>query len=576
MKPLLETTRALSRSKFISPIYKITPKRPFSRRLISTTRSIKNVQKKNLPPIPKPSAALIKTNAQPFYKRTIKSILKFTAISTLLATTYLTYSVYTEFHPKKQIPQADKFANGAPKKTTIILGSGWGAVSLLKNLDTTLYNVIVISPRNYFLFTPFLPSTPVGTIDLKSIVEPVRSIARRSKGEVIYVEGEAVNIDPKNQTVSVKEISSLNDEDDEERIRKLDLKFDYLVVAVGSQPTTFGVPGVLEHGSFLKEISDARDIRLKILNNIEVANNLPKDDPLRAKLLKFVVVGGGPTGVEFAAELKDYVSEDLAAAMPEISKEIKLTLIEGAPNILNSFNKSLVEYAQDVFAKSRIELKLKTQVKEVTKDYILAKNGGGEIEEIPYGVLVWATGNAPRDVTKKLMTSLPEQQNSRRGLLINDKLQLLGAEGSIYAIGDCTFHPGLFPTAQVAHQEAVYLADVFTKLNKIDQLNWKVQGEKQHEMTSKNDIKPLTKNVQKLPSTIEDFKYNHLGALAYIGSEKAIADLSLGSSKYYSTGSFTFLFYKSAYLAMCLSFRNRILVALDWLKVSLLGRDSSI
>ncbi|SCV05071.1 LANO_0G17832g1_1 [Lachancea nothofagi CBS 11611] len=498
---------------------------------------------------------------------TLRKIGKYTLYSilgsVLAGTGYVSYKLYKEKNPSPQQPQSPMFDNGTPRKTLVILGSGWGSISLLKNLDTTRYNVIIVSPRNYFLFTPLLPSTPVGTIELKSIVEPVRSIARRAPGEVIYYEAEALDVDPTEKFVTIKSLSS------SEENAEIKLNYDYLVMGVGAQPTTFGIPGVFENASFLKEIPDAQEIRVKIMNNIEKAATLPLTDPERKRLLNFVVVGGGPTGVEFAAELQDYIDEDLSKWMPELSKELNVTLVEALPNILNMFDKSLIQYAEDLFKQERIILKTNTMVKNVTPTTITAKCG--EVtEDIPYGVLVWATGNAPREVSKNLMNRM-ETQNSRRGLLINDKLQLLGAEDSIWAIGDCTFYPGLFPTAQVAHQEGEYLASVLKKQYKIDQHKWHMlQNPNVHETTK------LQSKVDKLEASIKPFKYSHQGALAYIGSEKAIADLAVGESMYQSAGSFTFLFWKSAYLAMCLSFRSRVLVALDWCKVSFFGRDSSV
>ncbi|QLG72399.1 hypothetical protein HG535_0D01070 [Zygotorulaspora mrakii] len=495
------------------------------------------------------------------FRRAGKALLKVSLYSGLLGTGYLSYQLYKEKHPAPQTPQSATFVNGSPRKTLVILGTGWGSISLLKNLDTSLYNVIVVSPRNYFLFTPLLPSTPVGTIELKSIVEPVRSIARRVPGEVHYYEAEALDIDPENKTVKIKSVNK-------EHEYQLDLKFDYLVNGVGAQPTTFGIPGVFENASFLKEISDAQEIRMKIMTSVEKAASLPPTDPERERLLSFVVVGGGPTGVEFAAELRDYVDQDLSKWMPGLSSEIKVTLVEALPNILNMFDKSLVDYAEQLFKQDRIDLRIKTMVKNVTKTTITAKCGD-ENEDIPYSVLVWATGNAPREVSKNLMQKL-EVQDSRRGLLIDDKLQLLGAQGSIFAVGDCTFYPGLFPTAQVAHQEGEYLASVFKKLYKIDQLKWQA--------AQKNDAddSKIQNRISKIQAQIVPFKYHHMGALAYIGSDKAIADLAVGDSMYRSAGSFTFLFWKSAYLAMCMSFRNRVLVAMDWAKVYFLGRDSSV
>ncbi|SCU78566.1 LAFA_0A07228g1_1 [Lachancea sp. 'fantastica'] len=500
--------------------------------------------------------------SKPSLLKTIGKYSLYSVLGSVLAGTgYVSYKLYKEKNPSPQKPQSATFENGSPRKTLVILGSGWGSISLLKNLDTTLYNVVVVSPRNYFLFTPLLPSTPVGTIELKSIVEPVRSIARRAPGEVTYYEAEALDVDPTKKTVRIKSLSSA-----EERA-ELNLNYDYLVVGVGAQPTTFGIPGVFENASFLKEIPDAQEIRVKVMNNIEKAATLAPSDPERKRLLNFVVVGGGPTGVEFAAELQDYIDQDLSKWMPALSKELKVTLVEALPNILNMFDKSLIQYAMDLFKQEKIDLKTNTMVKNVTPTTITAKCGD-VTEDIPYGVLVWATGNAPREVSKNLMSKM-EKQDSRRGLLINDKLQLLGAEDSIWAIGDCTFYPGLFPTAQVAHQEGDYLASVLKKQYKVDQHKWQLSQNPAE--ATKHQAK-----VDRLQSHIEPFKYSHQGALAYIGSEQAIADLAIGESMYQSAGSFTFLFWKSAYLNMCLSFRNRVLVAFDWCKVSFFGRDSSV
>ncbi|CDO95084.1 unnamed protein product [Kluyveromyces dobzhanskii CBS 2104] len=495
-------------------------------------------------------------------RRVVSTTLKASLAALFAGTAYVSYELYREANPAPQVPQAPTFANGSPRKTLVVLGTGWGSVSLLKSLDTSLYNVIVVSPRNYFLFTPLLPSTPVGTIELKSIVEPVRSITRAAPGEVHYYEAEAKDINPVAKTVRIK--SATKDHDYE-----LDLNYDYLVVGVGAQPTTFGIPGVFENAHFLKEIPDAQDIRTKIMNNIEKAATLSPNDPERKRLLSFVVVGGGPTGVEFAAELQDYVDQDLSKWIPEISKEIKVTLVEAMPNILNMFDKSLWQYAQELFAKEKIDIRLKTMVKNVDSTTITAKCGDIS-EEIPYGLLVWATGNAPREVSQNLMSKL-EQQDSRRGLLINDKLQLLGAEDSIWAVGDCTFYPGLFPTAQVAHQEADYLSKCLKEQYKIDQLKWQIS-----ETTNATETSKFHSKLDRILKQQAPFKYNHQGTLAYIGSEQAIADLAVGESKYQMAGSFTFLFWKSAYLGMCLSFRNRILVCMDWAKVYFIGRDSSV
>ena len=101
-------------------------------------------------------------------------------------------------------------SNKTDRPSIVILGSGWGAISFLKHIDSTKYNVIIISPRNYFLFTPLLPSCPVGTVDEKSIMEPVVSFANKKKGDVTYYEAEATDINPNDKTVTIKSFSNIN------------------------------------------------------------------------------------------------------------------------------------------------------------------------------------------------------------------------------------------------------------------------------------------------------------------------------------------------------------------------------
>lgn len=489
-----------------------------------------------------------------------KKLFKYTFYVLLGTTGYFAYSIYSELHPSEQQPQTITFENGSPRKKLIILGTGWGAVSLLQKLDTTKYNVTVISPRNFFLFTPLLPSTPVGNIDLKSIMEPIRHILRRKRGEVQFVEAKATDINPVNKTIEFVNRSN----------KTKTISYDYLVVSVGAESTTFQISGVRENAIFMKEAIDSERIKNKIFENIEKACLLDINDPNRKKLLSFVVVGGGPTGVEIAAELQDYVSENLKKWIPAISNEISVSLIEALPNILNVFDKSLIEYTEEFIQKSKINLMLNTFVKKVDENNITASISD-QLTEIPYGLLIWATGIQPRDITRNLMLKLPKQQTDHRGLLINDKLQILGAEQSVFAIGDCTFHKGWMPTAQVAHQEGYYLANIFNELYILDQLNWQILQAGPNEKL----VKKLQKKIEKTSLKIPNFVYSHRGTLAYIGSERAIVEVRIAGKDYHLRGSpFAFLFWKTVYLSMCVSLRSRIMVSLDWFKVYFFGRDS--
>lgn len=517
-----------------------------------------------------------------------KTAKRLTYLSVFGSIGYIGYKVYMEKNPADQVKQSPIFENGQRKKTLVILGTGWGSISFLKNLDTSLYNVVVVSPRNYFLFTPLLPSCPTGTVELRSIIEPVRSVTRRSKGEVIYLEAEATDIDPVNNKLTIKQSTTVHSghsgkdtSSSKSTIAGTEeittsLNYDYLLVGVGAQPSTFGIPGVAEHSTFLKEVSDSVKIRRNLMDIIEAANILPKGDAERKRLLSIVVCGGGPTGVEVAGELQDYIDQDLKKWMPEVASEIKVTLVEALPNVLNMFNKKLVDYTKEVFQATNIDLKTNTMVKQVTDKNVIAqvksaKDGSTEMIEIPYGMLIWATGNALRPIVRNLTSKIDEQKNARRGLLVDDKF-LVDGTSNIYALGDCTFTK-YAPTAQVAFQEGIYLGEYFKKLHEIDTLNYQLTNSKPSDNIN---IERTSKKLAKLKEKLPTFKYNHQGSLAYIGSERAVAELAWGDwSNIQTGGALTFLFWRSAYVYMCLSVKNQILVCLDWAKVSLFGRDIS-
>lgn len=528
-------------------------------------------------------SAIPKKPAGPI-RRTFSTLVGVTTLAALGGVGYVSYKVHKETIPVDQAKQVSTFENGRKKKTLVILGSGWGSISLLKNLDTTLYNVVVVSPRNYFLFTPLLPSCPTGTVEVRSIIEPVRAIARKLSGEVIYLEAEATDIDPLNNIITIKQSTTVHsghsghDTGSSKPSLSEDiitsLNYDYLVIGVGAQPSTFGIPGVAENSTFLKEVSDSIKIKRRLMEVIEAANILPKGDPQRKRLLSIVVCGGGPTGVEVAGELQDYIDQDLSAWMPEVASELKVTLVEAMPNVLNMFNKKLVEYTKQVFKDTNIDLRTNTMVKKVDDKSVYAqskdKDGNTDMIEIPYGMLIWATGNAPRPIVRNLTSKIDEQKNARRGLLIDEKNLLVDGTNNIFALGDCTFTK-YAPTAQVAFQEGMFLADHFKRLDEIDSLKYKIDHP-----TPDDHVDRLSKKLTKLESSLEPFKYNHQGSLAYIGSEKAVADLVWGNWSNVSTGgSFTFLLWRSAYIYMCLSVKNQVLVCLDWVKVALFGRDIS-
>lgn len=456
------------------------------------------------------------------------------------------------------------------KPSIVILGTGWGAISFLKDIDARRYNVTVISPRNYFLFTPLLPSTPVGTVDEKSIIEPVMNFALKKKSNVSYYEAEATSINPDRNSVTINSVSTVSQlgtsEDHLGLIQNgtAEIKYDYLVSAVGVKPNTFGIRGVEEHGNFLKEISDSFRIRKHFVCNIEKASFLPHGDPERKRLLTVVVVGGGPTGVETAGEFQDYVNQDLKRFMPSIAEEVQIHLVEALPNILNMFERKLTSYAQSVLENANINLMLNTAVEKVEEKYLVSKtkNEDGTIikKDIPYGTLIWATGNNTRLVISDLIGKIPAQAGSTRGLAVDGYMMVKGTN-NIFAIGDNAL-AGLAPTAQVAHQQAEFLAKLFDKMAKIPGFHSQLSQKKVKVdlFFEENGFKP--------------FKYVHLGSLAYLGAEKAIANITYGKRSLYTGGGLiTFYIWRITYFIMLLSNRSRFKVIADWLKLTCFKRD---
>ena len=281
------------------------------------------------------------------------------------------------------------------------------------------------------------------------------------------------------------------------------------------------------------------------------------------RLLHMVVVGGGPTGVEFAGELHDFFDSDLKKWMPDIKEDFHVTLIEALPSVLPMFSKQLIEYTEQTFNEEKITIKTKTMVKKVTDKYIEAEivnaDGKKELQQIPYGLLVWATGNAIRPVVRDLISQIPAQKDSRRGLAVNEYLVVKGTE-NIWAVGDCAI-ANYAPTAQVASQEGAFLARLFNQMGKTEEIESELQAlsaeqDATRDADARNKVLDNIEELQKRLRRVKQmapFKYSHQGSLAYIGSEKAIADISWLTGNLATGGTLTYFFWRSTYLSMCFS-----------------------
>ncbi|PGH35669.1 NADH dehydrogenase [[Emmonsia] crescens] len=518
------------------------------------------------------------------------------------------------------------------KPKLVILGTGWGSVSLLKTLRPGDYHVTVVSPVNYFLFTPMLPSATVGTLGLRSLVEPVRSIVQRVRGH--FLRAEAVDVDFSEKLVEVSQLDSNGQE------RRFYLPYDKLVIGVGSTTNPHGVKG-LEHCNFLKSIDDARKIKNKVLDNLELACLPTTSDEERKRLLSFVVCGGGPTGVEFAAEVFDMLNEDLLRSFPRILRnEISVHLIQSRSHILNTYDQTLSEYAERRFANDQVDVLTNSRVKEVKKDKILftqIEDGKPILKEIPMGFCLWSTGVSQTTFCKTLAEKLGAQTN-KLTLLTDSHLRVNGTPmGDVYAIGDCssvqnnvadhivTFlrsiawekgkdpekvHLTFAEWRNVAQRVKRRFPQATSHLRRVDRLfeqydkdrSGTLDFDELRELLLQIDSKltslPATaqranqqgkylglkfnKISQAMPgmkanevdygdldeAVYKAFKYKHLGSLAYIGNA-AIFDFN-GMS--WGGGLLAVYLWRSIYFAQSVSLRTRILLAMDWTKRALFGR----
>jgi len=536
------------------------------------------------------------------------------------------------------------------KEKVVVLGSGWASVKFLQNIDTDVFDVTVVSPRNFFLFSPFLPSVTVGSVEGRSIVEPMRSLVQysarpltrklkdRLKGRdgltaeafepARFMEVACTQIDAAASLVYCEDVSSVAGSDS-----AFTLSYDRLVVAVGATSNTFNTPGVEEHALFLKEIDDATAIRSRMLDAFETAA-LEEDEASMKSLLEFVVVGAGPTGVEFAAELDDLIREDLVKLYPKQAELAEVVLVSSTDDLLSSYDKRISDFTAELLKQSRVRVEAGVRVVEVKASGVVCKRKAtGDIFELPSALTLWSTGVKPLPLVEQLIDATPEQVK-RSGLYVDGSLKAYGLD-NVYAAGDCAAVASgksmdsdllkLFETADADRSGTLDKAEVLALFDKVGDkypqaavFKSKVEegfADADADASGELDqqefgalLKEVDSLMRNLPPTAQvagqqgsylaaqfngesakPFRYFHKGSMAYIGQEKAAAQVSmlksllpdalqgvpLLSEDIVLTGSLAEIVWKFLYLDMQVSNRNKLQVAFDWLKTGIFGRDTS-
>ncbi|XP_034687475.1 internal alternative NAD(P)H-ubiquinone oxidoreductase A1, mitochondrial [Vitis riparia] len=463
----------------------------------------------------------------------------------------LQFSSQPNSEPTRHVPSSGLGPTSSKEKPrVVVLGSGWAGCRAMKGLDTNIYDVVCVSPRNHMVFTPLLASTCVGTLEFRSVAEPIariQPVISRETGSYFFL-ANCNRVDPDNHVVHCQ---TLTNGANVPEPWDFEISYDKLIIASGSMPLTFGIHGVEEHAFFLREVHHAQEIRRKLLLNLMLSDVPGISEAEKQRLLHCVVVGGGPTGVEFSGELSDFITRDVHQRYAHVKNYIHVTLIE-ANEILSSFDDRLRHYATRQLTKSGVRL-VRGTVKDVKVDKIILNNG----TEVPYGLLVWSTGVGPSSFVKSM--EVPKSPGGRIG--IDEWLRVPSAQ-DIFAIGDCsgflesTGKPVLPALAQVAERQGKYLAE---QLNRIGKAGGGYA------------------NRARDMEFGEPFVYKHLGSMASLGRYKALVDLRQGKEgKGLSLAGFTsWIIWRSAYLTRVLSWRNRLYVAINWATTFVFGRDIS-
>ncbi|KAH7889601.1 nucleotide-binding domain-containing protein [Phlebopus sp. FC_14] len=519
--------------------------------------------------------------------------------------------------------------NLSEKPKLVIVGGGWGAVSILQTLAPTEYHVTVVTPETFTTFTPLLPSAAVGTVQVRSLVEPIRKIIARLRGHMIY--GKATDLVMSERLLEVETLDSGG------KSQRIYLPYDKLVIACGSISSTHGVPG-LENCFQLKTISDAQAIRRRIMDNFEAAS-LPTTTPEeRKRLLSFVVCGGGPTGVEIAAEIYDFCQEDIMNYFPKLCREeVSIHVIQSREHILNTYSEAISKYAEDKFRRDEVDLVTSARVHSVHPDHVMytVRSPDGEIttHEIPTNFVLWSTGIAMNPLTQRVSNLLPNQVH-KKAIEVDAHLRVKGAPlGEVYAVGDCaTIETSLvshllelvdeadkdkngkidfdefdfmvsrikqrIPMAESHLRKVRTLFDLYDsdadnsltlnelcKLleeigNKITALpataqvasqQGKYLGKKLNQLAAKRETLEANNIVDFDEAVSGPFRYTHLGSLAYIGNA---AVFDLGSLSFMG-GLVAMYAWRSVYWSEQVSARTRALLMIDWIIRGVWGRDLS-
>jgi NADH:ubiquinone reductase (H+-translocating) len=390
----------------------------------------------------------------------------------------------------------------------VILGAGFGGLEVTKTLRHAPVEIILIDRQNYHCFQPLLYQVATAALSPADIAWPIRHILRRQE----------------NATVFMAEVTGINVEARIVNTKAGPFSFDFLVIATGARNSYFGRDRWAETALGLKRIEDATRIRRSILSSFEEAE-LARDDAERKRLLTFVIIGGGPTGVEMAGAIAEVARQTLARDFRRIDpRTARIVLVEAGPRLLPTFSEQHSSYARDTLVAMGVDVMTSSSVLEC--DGRGVDLAGGRIEA---GSVIWAAG-----VMASPAAQWVSAEHDRGGrVVVRPDLSLQGFD-DIFVIGDTASVkdvsgrtvPGL---ASAAKQMGSYIGKLIAA---------RVAG-------------------QSLPP----FRYRHDGSLATIGRRAAVVELGPIQLK----GLIGWMFWSAVHIYFLIGLRNRFVVAVTWL-----------
>jgi NADH dehydrogenase len=396
----------------------------------------------------------------------------------------------------------------------VIIGGGFGGLDAARALDDASVRVTLLDRHNYHLFQPLLYQVATASLSPGDIASPIRWVLRHQQNVEVLL-AEARTIDPSGHRVILD---------------RGEMSFDFLIVAAGAAHAYFGHPEWEVNAPGLKTLDDALEIRRRVLLAFEAAER-ESDPELQRQLLTFVIVGGGPTGVELAGALAEIARQTLRQDFRRIRPESsRILLVEGGPEVLPTFPARLQRAAHESLVRLGVEVRTGSMVTGVDAEGVTWQAGSaGDVKKLRVAArtVLWAAGVA----ASPLATSLGVPLDRAGRVLVDPTLTIPGC-AEILVVGDlCAFNQDGKPlpgVAQVAKQEGKHAAGNILRA---------IRG-----------------------SAMTPFRYRDLGNLATIGRGSAVADF--GRVK--ASGLLAWLIWLFVHIFWLIGFRNRLVVLGEW------------